>query len=238
MSDPEAPAGVTVWRKYAIPLVAIGATVLVIGAVLIAVVIGGAGGASAGDDAHMTSTPTANASTAQPTQTATTSPTATAAPTPTTEPAPPTGPIARIPSDCSGLYSEGMWALLTGAASELNPPDYKTVAERITSPEVAAVLAGLPPGLTCHWRVNLHSGIGTDVVPIDPVLAADVESMLAASGYTAIAEPWGTRWVIEFTEEYTWGESHTMVGGVWFATAWLEIAPDGYTADMVSTIVF
>lgn len=243
MSGPGAPAKAVAARPYLIPMVVAGGLLVGGGAVVAGVLLVGAGGANAGDDALMTATPTAAASTAASTATPTASPTpapsptATAAPT-VAPPLPPPGPIARIPGDCTGLYSESMFAVLSAAAPELNPPGFKTVAERVTSPELAAALTELPPGLECHWRVNLHSGIGTEVVPVDAVQAAHIEALLAEGGYTSIAEPWGTRWVIEFTQEYTWGESHTLVGGVWFATAWLEIAPDGYTADMVDTIVF
>lgn len=241
MSGPGAPAKAVAARPYLIPMVVAGSLIVVGGAVIAGVLLVGAGGANAGDDAHMTATPTSTASTATSTPTASptpaSSPTATAAPAPTVAP-PPAGPIARIPSDCTGLYSASMFSFLSAAAPELNPPGFKTVAERLTSPALAAALTELPPGLECHWRVNLHSGIGTEVVPVDAAQAAHIEALLAAGGYTPIAEAWGTRWVIEFTQEYTWGESHTLVGGVWFATAWLEIAPDGYTADMVATIVF
>lgn len=241
MSGSGAPAKAVAARPYLIPMVAAGGLLVVGGAVIAGVLLVGGGGANAGDDVHMTATPTASASPAASTPTPTASPTpvpaATATAAPTVAPPPP-GPIARIPSDCTGLYSESMFAVLSAAAPELNPPGFKTVAERVTSSELAAALTELPPGLECHWRVNLHSGIGTEVVPVDAAQAAHIEALLAAGGYTPIAESWGTRWVIEFSQEYTWGESHTLVGGVWFATAWLEIAPDGYTADMVATIVF
>lgn len=181
--------------------------------------------------------PDPGAGTPAPTATPSATPTPTATPTASPTPPPPAGPVAVIPGECSELYGPEMWALLTSGFPELNPPDYVDIAEKLTSPQLGAMLSAAPEGLRCSWRLNFHVGVGTRVVPVDAAAAAAVEAELAAAGYTAIDEPWGTRWVIQFADEMEWGESHTVVGGAWLATAWVGTAPDGYTADMVATIV-
>ncbi len=226
MSDAETPAP---RRRRTVVVALVIAAVALIAAVVLAVVL--------------LRPPAVTAPPASPSPAPTVSTTPTKSPTPTPTPtatatASPAGPVATIPGDCEGLYSPEMWALLSSQFPELNPLDYVNIADKLTSPELGAMLDAIPGGLSCSWRMNMHVGVGTRVVPVDATTAAAVEAELAATGYTPIEEPWGTRWFIQFDgEELPWGESHALVGGVWFATAWVGTAPDGYTADMVATIV-
>lgn len=150
-----------------------------------------------------------------------------------------------MPTGCESLYTSAMVAELESYGVVLNPA--WAVAELSDSvpfedPQLVASVNALP-NLQCLWVSPLGgSGVGleTRVTPVTPDEASAIQTRLASLGYDPIDELGGTRYVFEVDGSEggaAYGESHIVVGGYWFGTAWLELGVYGYTADMVTTLL-
>ena len=208
---------------------------LVIAAALLAVVVAVAVGvllprSDGGTDAAATPsiTPSAKATPAVPAG----SPTATAAAS---------GPV--IPADCAGIYTRDWGPELTGLV--LNPV-WTTRPEnqpRYSAPD--AELDGIlnqTTRLVCSWArpegPNDVAGLTTIVAQVSPEQQASVVDHLRAASYSCYDELSGTRCVIESepSADGQSGESHFLREGIWSATHWLNVSPDGYTHDIVAAL--
>lgn len=152
---------------------------------------------------------------------------------------------AAVPADCASLYSPAMTAELQSFGVVLNP------AWTATEPNAGLAFAdGQIETWTAEWDSRQciwtteggGSGIGleTHVVPLLPEEEALVGERLANLGYSSVEELGGTRYFWSVSDDEfggAYGESHIVVGGYWFATAWLDLGVTGYTADMVQNLV-
>lgn len=159
----------------------------------------------------------------------TTSPTATVPPSP--EP-------SIIPASCADIYT-------TDWASQLAPyvlnPDWAAAEKNVGTGDVALKqLLGPNTRLTCQWGQESgagDTGLVTTLAQIDSTTDSLVRSRLNTLGWTCYDSSGGVRCVTEGTDANgSWGESHFLRDGVWIATRWSNLAPDGYTADIVLTI--
>ncbi|MGY6497182.1 MAG: hypothetical protein ACXIUP_03040 [Microcella sp.] len=169
-------------------------------------------------------------------------PSDTGAASPTTAPEP---ARAELPADCASLYSPAMTAELQSFGVVLNP------AWTVSEPNAGLAFADEQletwtaewDSRQCIWTTEGGgSGIGleTHVVPLIPEEEALVGERLASLGYSSADELGGTRYFWSVTDDEfggAYGESHIVVGGYWFATAWLDLGVTGYTADMVQNLV-
>ncbi|KQO95821.1 hypothetical protein [Leifsonia sp. Leaf264] len=152
-----------------------------------------------------------------------------------------TGPPASdvtIPSDCSGIYTKDWTPEMRGHA--LNPawvdgPDGPGISGS-NDDELMAVLTDTTV-LSCYW-VNArgpsdNGHVTTDIAALTEEQSADVLARMNELGFSCYAEHLGTRCVMEQqSTEGPYGESHFLRDGIWSATAWYSISPDGYTADI------
>ncbi|HET8957376.1 MAG TPA: hypothetical protein VFM95_02850 [Microcella sp.] len=152
---------------------------------------------------------------------------------------------AALPADCASLYSGSMTAELQSYGVALNPAwtiDNPEAGLGFADPQLEAWTAEWQT-LRCLWTTpDGGSGIGleTHVVPVLPDEGVAVEAQLASLGYSSVDELGGTRYLWSVTDDEfggAWGESHIVVGGYWFATAWIDLGVTGYTADMVQNLV-
>lgn len=141
-----------------------------------------------------------------------------------------------IPDECVDLYSASMFEYLSvdeelplNDGTTLDPPFSKIAP-------VAALQEGLP-GLACTWGSAGHFGLLTQVNEVSAEQADAAEQTLRAVGFACEDRDGGTRCVTSDTEEgEAWGETHFLRGNVWLCTFWANIAPRGYTSDMVDAL--
>jgi len=165
-------------------------------------------------------------------------------PEPTEEPTP--APLARLPlpKDCASMYSASMVAQLESYGVVLNPAwtTAPGAGVKYQDGQLAGWLTELPQ-LRCVWVPPSGPGgygLESRIVAVTDAEAARVQERLAALGYQPLQELGGTRYVFSVAasdEGFAAGESHIVVGGYWFATSWVELGINGYTADMVTTLL-
>jgi hypothetical protein len=163
----------------------------------------------------------------------------------TAEPEPQLPARPPMPAGCESLYSSAMVAQMESYGVVLNPSwAVVQLADSIPfdDPQLGEFVTALPK-LECNWVSPLGgSGVGieTRVLPVTADEGAAVQARLAALGYRPLSELGGTRYFFQVDageQLAAYGESHIVVGGYWFATHWLELGINGYTADMVTTLL-
>jgi hypothetical protein len=94
--------------------------------------------------------------------------------------------------------------------------------------------------VTCMWGKSSGGGdvgLTTNVAVLTNAQQADVAAHMTDLGYSCYEELKGMRCVIEATDSgESWGESHFLREGLWFATKWVNASPEGYTHDIVNTV--
>lgn len=162
-------------------------------------------------------------------------------PTPTFSPAatvPPSPEPSIIPSSCEQIYTRDWQEELAPIA--LNPAWTDKTAAVGTADVALKQLLTPDTMLTCQWGKESGPstvGIVTSLAQIDSETDSLVKSRLNALGWTCYDSSGGVRCITEGTDTNgAWGESHFIRDGVWIATRWSNLAPDGYTADIVSTL--
>jgi hypothetical protein len=211
------------------------------GSVVLGAAAGSVGGTAIAIAASTASEPGAPVA-AEPSASSTTDPTA----VPSSTAAPVSDPALghALPASCEALYSPGMLSTLAGAGVVLNPawlsdpevggPQYGTLVD-----DLQHILA-TPDKLTCTWTNpggGSEVGLTTEVVQVTADQAAEISAKLASIGWTRLDELGGVRWVVQRDlEGNAVGESQFVRDGLWFATQYLNLPINGYTADMVTTV--
>ncbi|MFO7691349.1 MAG: hypothetical protein R6W83_12500 [Cryobacterium sp.] len=177
-----------------------------------------------------------------PTPTPTPTPTATA--TPTASPTPTGGAeVAAVPqpTNCEQLYSAAMVENFSELA--LNPAWTQVPGVDVRSGSDDAELRQLIDAnerLTCLWVSPAGpsgTGLTTQVVAVSAPVSAAAQSRMTALGMDCFAEASGQRCITSTTsDDGAFGESHFLRNGIWIATQWSNIAPVGYTADIVDNL--
>jgi hypothetical protein len=187
-------------------------------------------------------TPVAAGPSANPTSAAST-PAATIAATPTPSPTDAAAGDPRHPSSCAEIYSTD-WASKLGPVLVLNPawtedPGSGAVKYGTNDGGLETVLQGAT-SVTCIWAKASGGGdvgLTTNVAEITAAQQASVTAQMNGLGYSCFEEMKGLRCVTESnTDAGSWGESHFLREGLWFATRWVNTSPDGYTHDIVGTV--
>jgi|GEM_PF-4629734 len=152
----------------------------------------------------------------------------------------------QLPTDCADVYSSSLTSTLTGAGAVLNPS--ASVAAQL-KPIAGTGDTGLRellrdlPRLECRWLSATGAkdwGVETSIALLSEAEASEVRAELQTTGFRALKEADGTRYVLEKTlsdGSGHYGESHIVVGSYWFATYWSKYGPSGYTADIVAQVV-
>jgi hypothetical protein len=159
----------------------------------------------------------------------------------TTEPQTPTG--RPLPESCDALYSSGMRSTMSNAGVTLNPswiyePSlYHQVGTTVT--DLQSIL-DTPDKLTCTWTLaagGSEVGLTTEIMQVTDAQAKRIVDKLTSIGWTRLDELGGVRFVVQRdVEGNTVGESQFLREGVWFSTQYLNLAVNGYTADMVAQV--
>ena len=157
------------------------------------------------------------------------------------QPEPSAEPVSIVPADCSGIYSTDWSTQMSGLV--LNPawrqasgdPQIPSTADD----ELNATLQASDP-LYCLWASDegpSHLFLVTNVAALPAEQPAATLARMQALNYSCYEELGGTRCILEENDDDgTWGESHFLRDGVWVATRWMNVAPDGYTHDIVDTL--
>lgn len=168
-------------------------------------------------------------STATPTTTATPTPT----PTPTEEP-------AALPGSCEQAYSASMLATLEAEVPPLNDPGISML-----STENTVALEILESGIAtvrCTWGPPSERGIATNVSLVTAEQSAVIAAALLDAGFSESPFAEGTiyriaREMIDQDDQVvSLGETHYLGAGGWVSTRWINVDPDGYTEDIVTTV--
>lgn len=191
-------------------------------------------GCSAGDGGDPSASPKPDAS-------ATSSAPPAATPTPE-----PSGPAAAttLPSSCESIYSPVYLDTLRSSPEIVLNPEWTAAPGQATlgstDPGLIALLKSRER-LDCFWVSPVGaSGIGlaTSISLSGSDDQAALLAQMTAAGLTCIPQGAGTRCEIDRTDDYAmWGETHFIGGGLWIATSYVDFAPDGYTDNIVATLL-
>ncbi|MGP3535262.1 hypothetical protein ACTU3I_10755 [Microbacterium sp. RD1] len=162
------------------------------------------------------------------------SPSAAGSSTPT-----PSASAAALPTDCGAVYSAGMRATLESQVPPLNDPGLT-----MYSTQNAALLELLDsvPSLRCTWGAAGEVGMATTLAAVNAEQSATISDALAASGFGCATDSGAMICEIEQRgvsledEPFTRGETHALRDGLWVATSWLNVDPEGYTTDILATV--
>jgi len=166
------------------------------------------------------------------------------APVATASAAMPTIAAMAVPATCDELYSADFRAGLEAAGFALNPADkdltqYKDIGSE--DGQLIAMIEGAPDRLTCHWLAAVgassEAGLATNVLAVPEAVSTAAMARMEEMNFSKTASSGGIRFSYEeHTENGDFGESHLFREGLWLATAWTNFGPDGYTADMATSI--
>jgi hypothetical protein len=176
-------------------------------------------------------------------------PTTSSAPPATTSTPEPSGPdtavgATALPSSCDSIYSPAYLDMLRSTPGlALNPEWTATQGQATlgsTEPALIALLKATER-LDCFW-VSPAGGSGVGLSTSISLSQSDEQAGLlaemTAAGFTCAQQGAGNRCEIDRTDDYaSWGETHFIGGGLWIATSYVDFAPDGYTDDIVATLL-
>ena len=145
-----------------------------------------------------------------------------------------------LPKRCEEIYSAEMLASLQAANPPLNDPGVTMNASQ--NVDALELLTSGIPTIRCSWGQPSESGLATNVSVIDARQSASLLVALRADGFGCQPMWDGTlceiaqRTVNLDDEEVEFGETHFVRDDGWVSTAWVDFAPAGYTADIVTTL--
>jgi hypothetical protein len=208
-----------------------------ISAVLLLVLVTASGCSAGAGGNGTTSAPTSSGS-AAPAETSTATP---VAPSATRDPA---AGAAVIPPSCESIYSPGYLETLRASPGVVLNPEWTATpgqASLGTKEDTLLPLLESREHLDCFWVApggGSGMGLSTSISLAASDEQASLVSQLTAAGFGCTEQGNGTRCAVDRTDEYAlWGETHFIGGGLWIATSYVEFAPDGYTDDIVTTLV-
>ena len=106
-----------------------------------------------------------------------------------------------------------------------------------TDPELAALLTDAEK-LSCHWGSQEGGGgvfMFTNFAWIPEATQGEALDRLKSLDYDCYDELEGTRCTIDTSSDGNEaGESHFLRDGVWIASRWSDLAPYGYTYDIIA----
>ncbi|GLK17311.1 hypothetical protein GCM10017602_17930 [Herbiconiux flava] len=198
----------------------------------------------AGEPVATTLDPTAMPS-ATATATATDNATATIASTPAAAPTTSPAATSALPTSCDLIYSPPYFENLQEAAGrlELNPPwtEVDGAASLGTKSSELLPMLETRDRLDCFWASPSGAGgvgLTTSVSLISPEEQLGLISTASSSGYVCESQEQGTRCSTSHQDATaSGGETQFFGGGLWIATFWVEFGPDGYTSDVVATLL-
>lgn len=161
------------------------------------------------------------------------------APAPTAEPTE-TAPAAALPASCDTLYSDSMRASLEAALPPANDPAVTMLSSQ--NAQLAELLASGIPVLRCTWGGAEGPGLATTIASIEPAQADAARAVMAESAFGC--ETVGDadlcrierRGITLDDVEYVSGEDHLLADGLWVATSWIDVLPEGYSADIAAQL--
>lgn len=153
----------------------------------------------------------------------------------------PEAPVSSvIPASCEGIYSIDWAPRMDGLV--LNPEWALAapIAETVTSfDEELNETSRQTRTIVCRWGHEIGGSDRGVTTGVGPVTVEEQASVLARMQleFDCYEELGGTRCVSEMSDDNgSLGESHFLRDGVWIATKWLNISPEGYTHDIINTL--
>ena len=210
------------------------------GAVILFLMLSGAGAepGAAGPSDSPTPSAEAGAASQTPQPDATTEPTTEPTTAPTTAP-PAVGVV--FPAACEDLFDQSM--LDEMPRHVLNPPWMSEPGNPTMYGASDDALIQVIEGnkhLSCTFAKPSgggETGITTNVVQVDAAAVATVTARFEALGHECFEELSGVRCVMETKhEEGLYGESHFLRDDIWLATIYANLSPDGYTHHIIGNI--
>jgi hypothetical protein len=240
--EPDGPAPAPKKSRRLLLIIGGAVVALAIVASVVGIVIARSASTGSESDDIAAEDPSGSAS-GSPTPLATASPAPSVTPTegPTSAPAPPAGKA--VPGSCGDLYSSGMVATLHGSGVVLNPSwiydpsQFDQVGTQVGSLQP---ILETSPKLSCTWITEgggSEVGLTTEIVQVTSTQADQIVSTLTSIGWSRLDELGGVRFVVQQNMEgNAVGESQFLRDGLWFSTQYVNLAVNGYTADMVSNV--
>lgn len=158
-----------------------------------------------------------------------------ASPSPT-----PTEVAFAFPASCDDFYSADMRALLDADVPPLNDPG--TTMLSTENVDGLDILAAAGQTIRCSWGPPSERGMATNVTIVTADQSETLASSFVQSGFSE-EEFDGGRLLRISGETLTLGdeivehgETHYLRDDVWISTRWINVAPDGYTEDIVTTL--
>lgn len=134
------------------------------------------------------------------------------------------------PTECRGLYPDGLWATLTWTPDVLLTP---STAAPATSPALTQALAP-EVRFTCTWTAAPDLSVVTTLATVPEGAVAIAQATLSSEGFSC--EPVGERTRCQRTSGSTL-EVHDLQGTDWLATLQTNWLPEGY-AEKTAARVF
>lgn len=151
-------------------------------------------------------------------------------------------PVSVIPAECARIYTAD-WSAQLGPELILNPSWAEDPASGVrygTDDGGLVTVLEATTKLTCIWgdeATAIGGMITTNLAMLTPEQQESTLAHMAEIADSCYEELGGTRCISEVEHEgKNWGESHFVREGVWVATKWIYVAPDGYTHDIVNTL--
>ncbi|MET0844273.1 MAG: hypothetical protein ABWY23_10495 [Mycetocola sp.] len=166
-------------------------------------------------------------------------PTPDAVPTPT-----PTGSAVTIPSDCSDIYTKDWTPQMGGLVLNPDPAEHPAADAELlgTTDETLSSTLADTTKLSCDWLIPAEirhdiGGVHTDVASLTPAQTTTVLARMNDAGFRCVPRFAGTRCDLrEESTEGAHGETHIIREGVWIASDWFFVFPDGYTEDIETAL--
>lgn len=179
-------------------------------------------------------------------------PTSSGSPSPSTSPTATTTPSATpsvtgdpigdlvLPSACEAIYSPEMLATLEAEVPPLNDPGITMLSTQ--NVEAIEILSAAAETLRCTWGPPSERGIATNVTIVTAEQRDALFQAFEREGFAAEDLGEGTihrieqEMITQDDEIVRLGETHYIGGDGWISTRWINVAPEGYTEDIVRSL--
>lgn len=146
-------------------------------------------------------------------------------------------PMTQLPDTCAGLYSDAVYADLSGWAKLNADDDRGHAAPQIRPGIVADVLWNLDR-MQCDWYPfdDFHELIGTTVAAVSPVTLEGLNQELQDGDFSCETHRSGTLCSVTDENPYLRTSTIYLREGVIIATGMSEVSYEGYLDDIIDTV--
>lgn len=144
-----------------------------------------------------------------------------------------------LPAACPDIYSPAMLATLNSDTPPLNDPGVTLLTTEMTT---GLEILDVAPTIRCSWGLPSGYGLATSVTIVDDEQVSALTQAMLDKGMACEAQDGGTLCRVQGDDREgdtivaSFGETHFLGGNGWVATHWINVSPDGYTEDIISTL--